>query len=151
MVGALKAHNKYRQLHHVSNLENDVALNIQATKWAKHLVKLGRMEHSKGTGTGENIYVSYTTGSLQTDNIGEKATDSWYDEIELYNFGNPGFSSETGHFTQVVWKGSTKVGCGYATGKTTMRGRTWNVAYVVCNYSPPGNYMRQFEKNVLPK
>lgn len=34
------------------------------------------------------------------------ASQSWYDEIEFYDFGKPDFSSETGHFTQVIWKGS---------------------------------------------
>lgn len=35
-----------------------------------------------------------------------------YSEIKDYNFGNPGFSQGTGHFTQVVWKGSTEIGVG---------------------------------------
>ena len=63
------------------------------------------------------------------------ATDMWYEEISNpgYNFNDPGFSNGTGHFTQVVWKGSTKLGCGIAG------------MYVCCRYSPPGNYMGQFE------
>jgi hypothetical protein len=44
----------------------------------------------------------------------EAATQAWYDEIKDYDWENPGFSMETGHFTQVVWKGTTKVGFGYA-------------------------------------
>ena len=28
-----------------------------------------------------------------------------------YNWDNPGFSESTGHFTQIVWKASTQVGC----------------------------------------
>jgi hypothetical protein len=45
------------------------------------------------------------------------ATSAWYDEIKLYNWSKPGFSSGTGHFTQVVWKGSQKVGFGFASNK----------------------------------
>ena len=49
----------------------------------------------------------------------------------------------TGHFTQVVWKGSQKLGVGFA---LTGDGKT---LYVVAQYSPPGNYMGQFGSNVL--
>jgi hypothetical protein len=43
---------------------------------------------------------------------------------------------ETGHFTQLVWKGSKKVGFGLASkdGKD----------YVVAEYDPPGNYLGEF-------
>jgi hypothetical protein len=51
---------------------------------------------------------------------------------------------DTGHFTQVVWKGSQKLGVGFA---ITGDGKT---LYVVAQYSPPGNYQGQFGQNVLP-
>jgi hypothetical protein len=82
--------------------------------------------------------------SLQIDAIGAEATDAWYNEIKLYNFYRPGFSMDTGHFTQVVWKGSQKVGVGFA---ITGDGKS---LYVVAQYSPPGNYQGQFGQNVLP-
>ena len=74
---------------------------------------------------------------------GSVAVQDWYDEIKYYNFNQPGYSSAVGHFTQVVWKGSTNlgVGIGYANG-----GRT---AVVVANYLPSGNYQGQFGQNVL--
>jgi hypothetical protein len=31
----------------------------------------------------------------------EAAIDAWYNEVKQYNFGRPGYSSGTGHFTQV--------------------------------------------------
>ena len=65
----------------------------------------------------------------------------WYDEIKDYDFSNPGFGYNTGHFTQVVWKGSKTLGCGIATGK---------YSWVVCRYGPPGNMMGDFPENVLP-
>lgn len=63
----------------------------------------------------------------------------WYDEIEFYDYSNPGqrYANTTeaiGHFTQVVWKASTDVGCGLAIGPDFY-------VYGVCNYSPPGNYI----------
>jgi len=74
--------------------------------------------------------------------LGKVATQSWYDEMKFYNYGRPGFSSQTGHFTQVIWKGSTKlgVGIGFSSDKRKV--------YVVANYSPPGNYQGQFPQNV---
>jgi len=66
----------------------------------------------------------------------------WYNEIKDYNFQKPGFGMNTGHFTQVVWKGTTEGGWGIA---TNAQGN----CYVVGNYSPPGNYEGQFPQNVL--
>ena len=45
---------------------------------------------------------------------GGEAVTNWYNEFEQYNFAQPGFSLATGHFTQVVWKASTKLGMGRA-------------------------------------
>lgn len=33
------------------------------------------------------------------------------DEEKTYDYGNPGFSMDTGHFTQTVWVGTTDLGC----------------------------------------
>ena len=44
------------------------------------------------------------------------ATDNWYEEVNDpgYDFETGGYQSGTGHFTQVVWKSSTKLGMGHA-------------------------------------
>lgn len=58
-----------------------------------------------------------------------------------------------GHFTQVVWVGSTSVGC--ASVDCSASGLA-NVAsdvppiFHVCNYSPAGNFLGEFGTNVLP-
>ena len=95
------------------------------------------MVHSKGSGYGENIYASMGMAVH-----GRTAADSWYSEIKDYRYGS-GFSSGTGHFTQLVWKGSTKMGVGKAT-----NGSGWT--FVVANYSPAGNMQGAFTANVLP-
>jgi hypothetical protein len=56
--------------------------------------------------------------------------DAWYNEERMYNYAGGGFSSATGHFTQMVWRDSTKLGCGYNT--------RCGMATYVCNYSPQG-------------
>ena len=62
-----------------------------------------------------------------------------------YDFTSPSFSGGTGHFTQVVWKGSTVLGIGRAEG--TIRGM--KCAYTVARYRPAGNMMGTFAQNVV--
>uniref|UniRef100_G3CJR9 Salivary antigen-5 n=1 Tax=Dipetalogaster maximus TaxID=72496 RepID=VA5_DIPMA len=62
----------------------------------------------------------------------------WFDEVKDYSFGS-GFSSGTGHYTQIVWANTSKVGCGYSYYKEG----TWYAGYLVCNYKPPGNWYGQ--------
>ena len=79
-----------------------------------------------------------------------------------YDYNHPGFSSATGHFTQVsfsskfplwpelidgypqvVWKGSKQVACAIANcGAGTIFGQPSKM--IVCRYSPPGNVLGQF-------
>ena len=71
---------------------------------------------------------------------------SWYDEIEMYHYDRPKFSHETGHFTQVVWRSTTKLGCAMAKSHGPRGG-----VYLTCNYDPYGNLEGAFRENVLPK
>ncbi|KAI7776483.1 Cell wall protein PRY3 [Diaporthe eres] len=65
----------------------------------------------------------------------------WGDEREQFDYDDPGFSKETGHFTQLVWKNTTAVGCGSRLCGT----RGW---YLVCEYWPRGNVIGQFAEQV---
>jgi hypothetical protein len=58
-----------------------------------------------------------------------------YDEVANYNYNNPGQSSGTGHFTQLVWKSSVSIGCARCGGK----GDKYYETYIVSNYYPKGN------------
>jgi uncharacterized protein YkwD len=65
------------------------------------------------------------------------AIDSWANEKAYYDYANnTGNGHTVGHYTQVVWKNTSKVGCGKAK-VTTAYGGT----FVVCRYSTPGNYV----------
>ena len=79
------------------------------------------------------------------------AIEAWGNERIYYNYNKPGFSEETGHFTQLVWKSTRTVGCDrFDCG--TERGNDQEAKgwFVVCQYWPPGNVMgdHTFQDNV---
>ena len=142
---ALKKHNELRAQHNAEPLIISEDLNKIAQKYAEHLAKIKKMEHSnttyKGEDLGENLFCC-SGNEIQ----GETMTISWYDVIEKYNFNEPGFVSGTGHFTQVVWKDSKEVGFGFALSDN-------GVYYGVANYYPAGNIntKEEFSNNVSRK
>jgi uncharacterized protein YkwD len=142
-VEALNTHNTYRKSHGVAPLTLNWELCKYSQNWADKLAKENLFEHSdcqwKGEVVGENI--AMCSGQEMT---GKYMTDIWYDEIADYNFDNPGYSGETGHFTQVVWKDSKELGVGFSKGRD-------GSYFAVANYFPPGNDVDSFEKNVLRK
>jgi hypothetical protein len=71
-----------------------------------------------------------------------KAVERWYGELPQYDFTAATFKQGTGHFSQAVWKATTRVGCGVARGPKG--------TYIVCCYHPPGNLLGSFRDNVLP-
>ncbi len=137
----LSRHNKYRSQHKVGKLKRNSEIEKIAQEYSEYLAKTNSFEHSgntyQGTKLGENLYSSY--GETIT---GNEATDAWYNEIKDYNFKKQGFSSATGHFTQLIWKGSNEIGCGAAC-------NGW--CYITCNYYPAGNVIGEFESNVFRK
>jgi len=137
MQKLLALHNAHRADHHAPALTWSDTLSQQGQAWAE----MCKIKHST-LGHGENIYV--TSGRFD----GAQATTAWYQEILQYDFGSPGFSSGTGHFTQVVWKGTTEIGCGVAYCSNM---KNFGAGYLaVCEYSPPGNYANTYAANVLP-
>ena len=80
---------------------------------------------------------------------------SRYNEIKDYHYSYPGFSGATGHFTQVMWKATQKVGVGIAVSSPDSQGMV--TTFIVAKYTPQGNkYMRgheaeAFRANVLPR
>ncbi len=106
----LNAHNGYRAKHCVPNLTWSADLAATAQAWASGCKMNGSAFVHSGV-PGENSHWAYPPGSQAAS----AAVDSWYNEISAYNFNNPGFSSATGHFTQVIWRASTQLGCAKAT------------------------------------
>jgi len=132
------AHNRVRAQHCAKPLAWSDKLAQIAQRWANALRDKGcAFAHSNGS-TGENLAAG-TSGTLDP----EAVVKMWYDEVSAYRFPNGGFSMKTGHFTQVVWRGTTHVGCG----RTQCKG----MDIFVCEYDPPGNWEGQYRENVLPK
>ncbi|ANZ73139.1 BA75_00908T0 [Komagataella pastoris] len=133
----LDEHNVKRALHGVDGLEWDDEVYAAAQAYADAYTCDGTLVHSGNSLYGENLAYGYSTRGT---------VDAWYSEIDLYDFNNPGYTPGVGHFTQVVWKSTTKLGCAFK------YCNDYYGTYVVCNYSPPGNYVNEgyFEANVLP-
>lgn len=92
-----------------------------------------RFAHSNGP-YGENLAIGSGLSC-------EVALDLWVaEERQWPPGGTPGFSSATGHFSAVVWKSTTQVGCA----TRSCSGRN----FVTCSYNPPGNVLGQFNTQV---
>jgi pathogenesis-related protein 1 len=91
-------------------------------------------------GLGENLAEGYMLTAAQ-------AVSLWVSEGQYYDHSTNTCSAPAnqscGHYTQVVWKATTAVGCALVT--CTMNspsgGGSWQLA--VCDFSPPGNYVGQ--------
>ncbi|KAK0413705.1 hypothetical protein QR680_006952 [Steinernema hermaphroditum] len=130
---APKAKNMYK-------LSWDCELERIAQSWANRC----QFKHSPKNlrNAGENIYKSWPT--VQNDGPIVKAADSWWGELTKIGVGayssnfkltNTLFSKGVGHYTQMAWARTTKLGCGHA--------KCSNMNLVVCNYRETGNYMDQ--------
>jgi recyclin-1 len=85
------------------------------------------------------------------------AIGAWANESKSYDYSAPGFSEQTGHFTQLVWKATRQLGCAvtncsaYDPNNSNGEAFGW---FVVCEYAPPGNVVgdgnKLFTANVLP-
>jgi pathogenesis-related protein 1 len=105
-----------------------------AQAWAERCV----FEHST-SGLGENLALFSPRdidASLATETVG-----LWDGERVDYNYDSNSCrgGAQCGHYTQVVWRDSTAVGCGVAECDDVPgfgAGSLW-----VCNYDPPGNFV----------
>lgn len=132
----LETHNELRALHDAPELQWDNTLAEYAQRHASQC----EFKHTHGP-YGENLAAGYPTA--------EAAITAWYDEQRYYSYTNPQFSMSTGHFTQLVWKSTVKVGCALVP-CNGQHGTPGN--YLVCEYSPPGNRIAPgyFAENVTP-
>jgi hypothetical protein len=135
----LVAHNRFRGEHCAAPLAWSRELADSAERWVKTLVAKGcGFDHDPNTRHGENLAYFRPAGSRSP----EQVAALWHSEGQRYNFRRAQFSFDTGHFTQLVWAASQKLGCASA---TCDGGTLW-----VCRYDPPGNMQGAFAANVKP-
>lgn len=126
----LTAHNTWRKRYGVPPLTWSPQLASYAQEWANKLARENRFSHRPNNRYGENL-ASATGQQMSPDQV----VNMWGNEVADYNYASntckPG--KMCGHYTQVVWKTTTQLGCGMA--------RNGNREVWVCNYNPPGNYV----------
>ena len=128
----LDTHNNFRASRGAQPLQwSDSLFTHMNGNWDNN----GVFDHTQ---SGENLYAM---GGA--DPSFKQAIESWYNEVSQYDWNNPGFTHETGHFTQVMWKGSQYVACQ----KNHIQGAQWEYI-IVCQYDPAGNVIGQFAENV---
>ncbi|KAM4676038.1 glioma pathogenesis-related protein 1-like [Discoglossus pictus] len=116
----------------------DATLANTAAAWNIKCVKADNPHNPQTTIThpdfkefGENIFQG--TGGID-DHPVTQAVHEWAIEVKDYNFENNSCipKKPCGHYTQVVWASSYKVGCARAFCDGWLR--------IICCYGPPGNY-----------
>ncbi|KAL0634747.1 hypothetical protein Q9L58_006343 [Maublancomyces gigas] len=135
----LHEHNALRREHGVGQLTWDPVLANYAEAHA-HKCEWG---HSYGP-YGENIAAHQNLGGAAW-----VATAWGPNERAKYDYGPGPHPIELMHFTQMVWRGSERVGCArkkcLGMNVFAPEFQPW---YTVCEYFPPGNYPGQFVQNV---
>jgi Cysteine-rich secretory protein family len=135
----LAAHNQERASVGVPALAWDPRLAIAAEQYADRLAAIGHLRHSARKtrpGQGENLWMG-TRGAFSLRHM----MHDWASEKRMFRAGVfPNNSrtrnwSDVGHYTQIIWPGTTRVGCGIAHSRQH--------DFLVCRYSPAGNVMGQ--------
>ncbi|MEU5861228.1 MULTISPECIES: CAP family protein [unclassified Nonomuraea] len=148
LAEALNEANAYRAKHHAPPMEMDAKLVAYAKERASsrsEYAKLSAGHDGLRDTTGENIFWGMTSGT--TPKTAADAVTAWYDEIADYNWANPpGDPARTGHFSQLVWKDTRRVGAARVAGQ----GPDGFETYIVFVFENPGNYEGEFPQNVLP-
>ena len=131
----LAAHNPERARAGVPPLVWDNALGTAAANYATQMAMSGRFAHSDRSlrrGTGENLWMG-TRGAFSVETM----VGGWASEKRFFtpgvfpNNSRTGNWEDVGHYTQMIWPTTTRVGCALAS--------TQRIDYLVCRYAGAGN------------
>jgi pathogenesis-related protein 1 len=140
LSGIVAAHNAVRAGVGVGPLAWDGALAATAAAWAATCTDVaapaGLLDHNPGRSSGhpwyvgENIYAS--TGAATASG----AVSSWGSEAADYSYATNSCAAGKvcGHYTQLVWSTTTRVGCARSDCPKLLYRST-----IVCDYGPGGN------------
>ncbi|XP_051163694.1 venom allergen 5-like [Leptopilina boulardi] len=116
----------------------DDELATIAQRWANQCSSLNdKCRNVQRFKVGQNVAILSITGTPPV-NIITRLVILWYNEVTLFdsrqvervtNF------DRVGHYTQMLWATSVRLGCGFINHK---QGEN-NTAILVCNYGPAGN------------
>ncbi len=129
----LDTHNVERQRVGFKPLIWDAKLASDAAAWAKHLAVTNSFDHAPQSAHGENLWMGSTSDYQPEEMVG-----AWVDERQFLrsgkfpNVSRTGNWADVGHYTQLIWYNTTKLGCAVATGHGS--------DFLVCRYDPPGNW-----------
>ena len=138
----LDSHNRFRSRHGSQDLIWNEAIAAGARNWSQFLLQNQTITHDTSHNLGENLgFVKIVPARPICNNASQSSclrcsqmVEAWYKESSNYNFseGVPINSSKPYlHFTQLVWRASTELGVGVASGG--------NFHYIVARYNPRGN------------
>ena len=132
----LAAHNRERSGLGLVPLSWNPALARTARRWADYLAATGRFEHAPenyAAPEGENLWAG-SKGYFTP----EAMVGAWVREKRFFRPGlfpdnsTTGRVQDVGHYTQLVWRATTQVGCAEsASGSEDI---------LVCRYAEAGNY-----------
>ncbi|MBK6512552.1 MAG: Fis family transcriptional regulator [Polyangiaceae bacterium] len=138
LQGITALHNAAR-----ANVDPPAATALPPLEWSDEIAAVAQayaelcvFEHSGGS-YGENLYANAGQPGTVQDVV-----DGWVSEVADYDYESNTCSGVCGHYTQVVWAGSLRLGCGVAsctTGSPFQGFDEWQ--HWVCNYDPPGNFV----------
>lgn len=134
--------NTYRDMHCAPNISWDSKLGNIAQSWAVSLACSDQFFHSDNS-YGENLALIHDPGNSEDKTWAViEALRMFYNEYNHYDYSKPSYGKDTGHFTQLVWANSQRIGVGVAK-------NSYNQLVVVMNFDPAGNYAGQFSQNVF--
>ncbi|URW74768.1 CAP domain-containing protein [Sphingomonas donggukensis] len=132
----LTMHNAARASVRQPPLVWDDALATAAAGYAREMARTGRFEHSpqpRGMpNQGENLWTG-TRGAYRYDEMAQHWIDEKRDFVNQVtpNFSRTGDYRDVGHYAQIIWSRTTRVGCAMASNARD--------DYLVCRYVPAGN------------
>ena len=140
----LAAHNQWRREVGSPPVKWSANLAASARAWADRLQQAQcALAHSATRDTGENLYFAsplrYSNGETRLQSITPtRVAGSWASEKPHYDGAAhrcaPG--KVCGHYTQMVWRTTTEIGCARAV--CADLSQVW-----VCHYAPAGNWRGQ--------
>jgi hypothetical protein len=140
----LRVHNAARAEVNVPPLKWNCKLADFAQTWVdrdvwEHSPFQDRQKIIAGSYAGENL----AAAAFANANIANEGPMGWWQEKPFWNnaTGTCQSGKVCGHYTQMVWRSTTEVGCGLNR-KSSVMGDEWkqNSAYLACVYNPGGNY-----------